>query len=628
MYLKDYGYESIVHHDPEDPFVKGRVKYLFIIVIIAFSILILRLWYIQVWLGSIFKQEAIQNSVRRIEIDAPRGKILDRAGRVLADVRPSFDVTIIREDAGDVKKLFPRLSALLGIPSEDIQKRFNDAVKKGVKRFQPITIVQDISWEQLAILKENSFLLPGVNIVWKPVRSYLFHDLASHLIGYTSKPDEDALQILRSYKREEYGLGDYIGKSGIEETMEMVLKGQKGERVVEVDALGREVSLIGVKPAYPGANIELTIDLDLEMEARNALGDRTGAIIAIDPRNGEVLAYHSSPGFDPNIFSMPDPSAYWAMILNDEDKPLENRPVRGLYPPGSTFKVVLAAAALEEGISPATSFYCNGGYRFGNRTYMCWKKEGHGRMDLHSAIVNSCDVYFYQLGLMLGIEKISEYARRLGFMQPSGINIPGEKTGLIPDESWKLRVLKEPWFPGETLSLSIGQGYISVTPMQILNVYQAIANEGIIYVPQLVKRVVTADGEVLKEFSPQVLKNVEFKKSTFKFLKQALRDVVMSPNGTGRAAYIQGYEVAGKTGTSQVATSIKGKPEDLPYHLRDHALFVGFSPVDEPRILVIAIIEHGGSGGKVAAPVVGSIIKKFWDLENERRIRREILLNP
>ncbi len=628
MYLKDERYEKVIHHDPEDQFVKERFNYSVIIISIAFVLLLFRLWYIQVWRGGIFKKEAIQNSVRKIEIDAPRGRIFDRFGRVIADVRPSFDVTIVPEDVKNMDELLRRLGKILNVEPSELKDRLDKAVKKGIKKFQPVTVLRDISWEQLAVLKENSFALPGVNIVWKPTRNYLFNDLGAHLIGYISKPNEEELKLLRSYKKEDYSLDDYIGKSGIEGTMEMVLKGQKGERVVEVDAFGRELSLIGYRDPYPGADIELTLDLDLQLEAREALKDKTGAIIAIDPRNGEVLVYQSSPSFDPNIFSMPNPAVHWETLLTDPSKPLENRPIRGLYPPGSTFKVVLAVAALEEGISPETSFTCNGGYRFGNRTYMCWKKEGHGRMNLHSAIVKSCDVYFYQLGLMLGVEKISEYAKKLGFMEVSGINISGEKTGLIPDENWKLRVLKEPWFPGETLSLSIGQGYILATPMQILNAYQAIVNNGTVYTPQIMRRVVTVDGEVLREFSSQVLRRVEFKETTFSFIRNALKGVVMEAGGTGGAALVEGYEVGGKTGTSQVATTVKGKPEDLPYELRDHALFVGFSPVDAPRILVVAVIEHGGSGGKVAAPIVGRIIKKFWELENERRIRREILLNP
>lgn len=627
MFWKRERYENIVHHDPEDPFIKERFRYSVLLVFIFFGILLIRLWYIQVLKGGVFKEEAIQNSVRRIEIDAPRGRIFDRFGRVIADVRPSFDVTLVREDIKDIDEVLERLGGFLGIAPEELRKKLNDAIKKGVKKFQPVTIVRDITWEQLAVLKENSFMLPGVNIVWKPTRNYLFNELSAHLIGYISKPTEEELKILRSIKYGDYSLDDYTGKSGIEETMEMVLKGQKGERLVEVDAYGRELSLLGYRPPLPGADIELTIDLDLQLEARDALKDQRGAIIAIDPRNGEILAYQSAPAFDPNIFSMPNPDFHWETLITDEGKPLENRPIRGLYPPGSTFKVVLAIAALEEGISPETTFYCNGSYRFGNRTYGCWKKEGHGRMNLRSAIVNSCDVYFYQLGLMLGVDKIAEYAKKLGFNQLSGINIRGEKTGLIPDGDWKIRVLKEPWFPGETLSLSIGQGYIMVTPVQLLNVYSAIANGGTIYIPQAIRRIVTSDGEVLKEFPPQVLKEIDLKDSTVKFIKDALRGVVMDPGGTGRAAYVEGYEVGGKTGTSQVATTVKGKPEDLPYELRDHALFVGFSPVKEPRIIVVAIIEHGGSGGKVAAPLVGRIIKKFWELENERMLRREIILN-
>lgn len=628
MYLKEDRYENIIHHDPEDPFVKGRSKRILIIMSVAFSILLVRLWYIQVWKGGVFKKEAIQNSVRKIEVDAPRGRLLDRFGRVIADVRPTFNVTIIREDVKDLEGLLKNLGRILKIDHADLKKALDDGIRKGAKKFQPITVLKDISWEQLAVLEENSFDLPGVNVVWKPTRIYPFNDLAAHLVGYISKPTDEELRLLRSYKSEDYSLDDYIGKSGIEESMEMVLKGQKGERAVEVDAYGRELALIGYKDPYPGANIELTLDLDLQVEVRELLKDKVGALIAIDPSNGEILAYQSSPAFDPNIFSMPNPSLQWELLLKDERKPLENRVTRGLYPPGSTFKVIVAAGALEEGISPETSFTCHGEYRFGNRTYGCWKKEGHGKMNLYSAIVNSCDVYFYQLGLMLGVDKIAEYARKLGFMQPTGITLSGEKLGLIPDSDWKIRILNETWFPGETLSLAIGQGYVMVTPAQLMSAYQAIVNDGVVYAPQIIRRIITVDGEVLKEFKPEVVRRVEFKEDTFRFLKNALKGVVMEPGGTGRGAYVEGYEVGGKTGTSQVATTVKGKPEDLPYELRDHALFVGFSPVEHPRILVVAVIEHGGSGGKAAAPIVGRVIKKYWELENERRLRREKLLVP
>jgi len=619
--MKLTGIEEIIHHDPEDPSLKQKERIVLIFIISGFLILLLRIWYIQVFRGGEFKRQAIANSIRRIEADAPRGRLIDRFGRIVAENRPTFNVSIVLEDINYQASLVKSLGDKLKINPYQIEERINLAKQKGLKRFQPITIAKDISWEQLSRIKVNQYQLPGVYVYWKPTRYYPFKEMSAHLIGHIGEADENDLKLLRSYKIEDYTLGDFVGKSGLEESMEMVLKGKKGQQIIEVDAQGREIKSIQKKDPLPGADLELTIDLDLQIEVRDIMKDKVGVIIAEDPQTGEILAYQNSPAYDPNFFTVESQPDEWLKLIEGPEHPLEDRGIRGLYPPGSTFKVVLAAAAIEEGISTENSYYCNGAYRFGNRVYNCWKGWGHGRMDLFNAIVNSCDVYFYQLGLTLGMDAISKYAKKMGLMQPTGIGIKGEKTGLIPDGAWKTKILKEPWYPGETLSFSIGQGYTVVTPVQLLKLYEAIANEGKVYAPMIVKRVVYPGGEVLKENTPEVLREIDIKKSTFKFIKNALKSVVMDTGGTGRSAFVQGYEVAGKTGTSQVVSSVRGKPEDLPYNLRDHALFVGFSPVEKPRILVVAIVEHGGSGGKVAAPLVGKVIKRFWDIQKERELR-------
>ncbi|MBU0575057.1 MAG: penicillin-binding protein 2, partial [Proteobacteria bacterium] len=380
---------------------------------------------------------------------------------------------------------------------------------------------------------------------------------------------------------------------------------------------GKAVRSLGKINAAPGDDVVLTIDSALQETAWNALGDRPGAVAVLDPRSGAVLALVSSPSFDPNIFTGGISFDDWETLANDPRHPMENRSISGQYPPGSTYKPVIAAAALEEGlITPDTTFFCNGAFEMGDRTFRCWQEKGHGHVNLHRAIVESCDVYFYNLGKMLGVDRIAAYARAFGLGAPLGIDLPREKGGLIPTKQWKLSRLKEPWQPGETLSLAIGQGYNLVTPLQLANVYATLANGGTLYRPRLVKQIESSDGHVIKEYGPEKMGALPFRTQTIATINRALWGAVNEKGGTGYILRRKAEDVAGKTGTSQVI----GLPDEekarkakrVSAAFRDHALFVCFAPYGNPEIAVAVILENAGHGGAVAAPVARKIIDAYF----------------
>jgi penicillin-binding protein 2 len=383
---------------------------------------------------------------------------------------------------------------------------------------------------------------------------------------------------------------------------------------VEVDALGRRVRILGEVEDVPGHNVYLTLDRDLQQSAHEALKGKSGAIVVLDVQSGAALALVSSPAFDPNVFARGIGSGEWRALVTDKMQPLNNRAIQGQYPPASTFKIVLAIAALEEGlIQPETRIFDPGYHVVGNRTFRDWKKGGHGWVDLNKAIIESCDVYFYQLGQKIGIDKIAKYARLLGLGDKTGVALDDEKAGLIPDSEWKRKRFGQPWFPGETPSVAIGQGYVTATPLQMANLVAAIANGGTLYRPWFVRRVESLDGTLIREYAPEKIRSVTLKESTLKYVRNALRDVVNSGSGTGGRAKSSLIEIAGKTGTAQVAEMRGGlvKSAQLPYEIRDHAWFVAYAPAENPEIAVAVLVEHGGGGGAVAAPLAKVVIEKY-----------------
>lgn len=586
------------------------------IVVIGAVILFTRLWHLQILNGDDYRQKSENNRIRIRPVQAGRGMILDRFGKVMVDNRVAFDVFLLREDAKDFKKLVRNVSAVIDSKPGDIET----AVRRE-SPFRPVRIKKDIDRDTLAGLLTNKLDLPGITVSIEPKRSYPYGSLASHIFGHIGEITE---KQLNDAEYAGYRMGSPIGKSGLELRYETYLKGIDGGQYVEVDASGRELSILKEVDSYPGNNLITTIDLGLQKAAEDAFKDKAGAVIAMDPRNGEILVMISNPSINPDIFAGPLDSKEWNRLLTDPLKPLQNRAIQGQYPPGSTYKTIVATAALEEKvITKDTTIHCNGSYKFGNRVYRCWKKEGHGTVNLHKAIVESCDVYFYQVGLKLGIDKIASYGRKFGLGRPTEIELSDEKAGIVPDKAWRQRRFSAPWVDGETLSCAIGQGFNLVTPIQLLTAYTALANGGNFYQPHIAKTIVGPNGEVLKTFKPELIGKLSLSPETSALLKDGLQGVVNEPGGTAHTAKLDDVIVAGKTGTTQVVkmrADKRVKGQDLPYNLRDHAWFVSFAPVEEPRIALVVFIENSGfSGGHAAAPVAGQILKSFFDLEKQRK---------
>jgi len=402
----------------------------------------------------------------------------------------------------------------------------------------------------------------------------------------------------------------------VEKKWQTILNGIPGGEQVEVDAAGRKLRVISRKPPVPGANVYLTIDKDLQTRAEKELEGKVGAVVAMDPMDGEILALASSPSFDPNLFIRGFDKETWKRMVSGNRHPLQNRALAGQYPPGSVFKIAVALAGLQEGVvDPAEKLFCGGSYRLGRSVYHCWKKWGHGNVDLHRALVESCDVYFYQLGKRLGIEKIGEYARRLGLGSRTGVDLQNEKPGLVPSKKWKLRRWGVPWQQGETISTSIGQSFVLVTPLQMATMISAVFNGGRLLRPQLTERISTPGGEDIRLFHPVERWGLGVDNAYLEMVKKALTGVVNEPHGTGKAGRIKGLLVAGKTGTAQVVSlgnaDRSGDEGNLPESMRDHAWFVAVAPANEPKIAVAVLIEHGGHGGSAAAPVAKRIISAY-----------------
>ena len=586
--------------------IRKSLFILSIVVLILFGLLTLRLWYLQLVKGYEFRDRSEHNRIRTRDLPPWRGMIMDQRQRVMVNNTPAYDLMLVLEDIQNLPQLARRLADLLHLNPQELEEKVAAAQKEN--SFRIIKVRGDLSWEELALIETYRYELPGVLIQIRPKREYRRDGLACHLIGYLGEITEGQL---KSGKFPENKMGDYIGRCGIELVLEKYLSGCRGSRQIEVDARGRELRLLSSTPSTPGANVRLTIDARVQQAAEAALAGKSGAVVALNPQNGKVLALASAPTFDQNVFEKGVTPQQWQQLINDKEHPLENRAIRGQYPPGSTFKIVMAVAGLEEKVlTPQTTFYCCGALPFGNHVFHCWRRGGHGRMNLYNALIQSCDVFFYKTGLRLGIDRIAKWSRRFGLGQTSGLNLGSEKPGLVPSSHWKKRRFKQRWHEGETLSVSIGQGYNLVTPIQMAGVVAAIANGGTVYVPQLVDSIESPEGEVLFEFQPKVASRLEASPATIDLVRRGLRGVVHDPRGTGHAARIPMVEIGGKTGTAQVTTL--GKEGKKGEKTHDHAWFVCFAPVENSEIAVAVIIEHGGHGGSAAAPVARQVLMAYF----------------
>lgn len=598
--------------------LEGRFLLLVVGLCAVFAVFLLRLFQLQIIQGEDLRARSERNFVRTVRLEAARGEILDREGRVLATTRPAFDVTVIPSEVRDADRTFAALAQLLDQERAVLRERVG--TPRGRARFQPVVVAGDLPWERLTRVETHRYALAGVLTDVRPLRTYPQGPLFGHVLGSIGEVTRRQLDS-RSFAG--YRPGDVVGQSGLEAALERELRGRDGGRNVVVDVAGREVDVIDEVRPERGRTAVLTLDLDLQRAAvegfQEVAGEGatpTGALVALDPRSGEVLALVSVPAPDPNQFAGGIDPKGWQELTHDPLLPLQNRALDGQYPPGSTYKAVVAAAALQEGIlTPRTSFYCPGSFTLGNRRYRCWRDQGHGEMDLRHALEQSCDVYFYNAGLKLGVDRLAYFARGFGLGRATGLAGGSEAEGLVPTRAWKQRRFGEPWVRGETVSASIGQGQNLVTPLQLAVAYAAIANGGEVVVPRLLLHLETLDGAVMHAPTAVVQGRAPVDMEHLTQVSRGLLAAVQGERATGRRARVEGLTVAGKTGTAQVVRLGERREEvdEMPRAHRDHAWFAAYAPADAPEIVVVALNEHAGHGGSAAAPVAQRVLQRWFD---------------
>lgn len=573
--------------------------FLIFLIISTFCVFSLRLWYLQIHRGDFFAQKAQDNLQRRQLIYAPRGLFLDRHGELLASNEPSYSLAIIREDCPDIETTLKQISIWTQTPMDQIQDEFKRG-RSMVRSFENQIVFSNLQFDVLTRIETESPFWPGVKVVVQPKRKYLQGEILAHVLGYVARANEEELR-----SDPELRLGDNVGKLGLEFTLEKSIRGQKGLRQMEVDASGRILHQEVLVPPEPGQNYHLSIDLGLQKKAFELMEGRSGSAIVLDATTGQVLALVSSPGYDNNEFVFGISHQNWQDMLNNPHRPIQNRSIQSAYPPGSVFKLVMAGLAhMDPEIGTRDRIFCSGSIRLGNRTFRCWK--GHGWVDMTKSLVESCDVYYYQLGERLGVDRISEFAVGSGFGRPTGIDLPHERSGLIPTREWKRQRFNDGWRGGDNYNLAIGQGFTLVTPLQVARFIAAVANGGTLYKPSLL---------LDEKFSnPEPLPWSEASRS---FVYRTMVETVEGERGTARRLAKDGVVVGGKTGTSQVTGLLPGHLEDDPeavdYWLRHHGWMAAFAGRDDRKYSIVALVEHGGSGSRAAGPVVKGIIDYLFD---------------
>lgn len=579
-----------------------------------FVLLLLRLWYLQIIQADAYQALSEKNRTRYIPIAAPRGPIVDRHGRTLVDNRPAFRIAALRQEVEEPDKLLAQLADLLDIDLATLQQRW--AAGQRFPRYRPVPLAEDVSRDTLEQVMEHSVELPGILTEVRPVRFYPQGESTAHLFGYLGEITEQELRVA-PYRA--YHAGDFVGKNGLEKALEPYLNGIPGERRVEVDVKGKKLRILKTQEPIPGNRVTLTVDRDLQLATEAAFGDQAGAAVALDIHTGEVLALVSRPGYDPSLFARGISGQEWVELLNNPLHPLQNRALKGQYPPGSLFKIVTALAALESGqVSAPTKVDCQGALEVGNRTFRCWKKSGHGITDLKKALQESCDVWFYEASQKVGIDRIAAMARKLGLGAATGLALAGERQGLIPDRQWKQEKFQDRWYRGETIIASIGQGYILTTPLQLATMMATVANGGTVLRPYVVKRVEDMAGQMKQEPQPQVMQQTSIDPAHLAAVRSGLEAVVNEPGGTAWLSRLKELRFAGKTGTSQVVHQRKRRKrdEEIPYRLRDHALFAAYAPADNPQLAVAVVVEHGSHGSSAAAPIAQAMFASYFKLQS------------
>ncbi len=593
-------------------------------IIVCFIIIVARLWYLQIYKGKQFYQYSLENRLRKEVVKAPRGMVFSRNNQLLIHNIPRFDAVIVPQYLKSRKESIKRISQILNMPEKDIKKilKKNDTQAK----YRPIIIKKNISRQEVAVIETENIKLPGIKVQTFISREYTDKEIGGHLLGYISEISQTQLPKYRKRDNFNYKLGDFVGQAGLEERMDLMLRGIDGYEFMEVDARGRmkrkkksaENLFSGIKnkSAKPGKNLRLTIDRDLQQVAYHSLADKVGSVVAVDVTSGEVLAMVSKPSFDPTKFSRGLTTEYWNSLINNDKNPLRDRTIQEHYSPGSTFKVITALAALEEKIvKKDQEIFCGPTFRLGRRTYHDWKASGHGKTDVYKSLKRSVDVYFYKIAIQLDIDVLARYARMFGIGKKTNISLPREIPGLMPTKEWKKKRFGVEWQLGETLSCVIGQSYILTTPLQLALAYAVVANGGTLYKPYLIKEVFSNSGEIIKKFSPEIVHKIKVLDENLKAIKVGLYKVVNEERGTAWWYRGRGIRMAGKTGTSQVKSmtpkELFSKCKDMDYKDRHHGIFVGYAPAYDPKIAVAVVVEHGCSGSSAAAPVARDVITKY-----------------
>ena len=565
-------------------------------IVALMALLLLGFWKLQIINSDRYSQLAERNRVRSIPIIAPRGAMLDRYGRVIVDNYPSFSVLLLRDDPVQLDHLLPQIADGLNLTVDDVQQQLEAA--KTLPHFQPIVIKPEATPGDIAFIESHRADIPLLEMLMVHRRRYPKGGFMAHVSGYVGEVSADQIE-----ENSRYRPGDIVGKAGLERQYNEQLMGVDGMRRSVVNSVGREVGRLEQTDAVPGKPIRLTIDYDLQLVAEESLVGKKGAVVALDPRTGEVLAMASQPSYDPNDFAVRISKDEWQSLNEDPERPLLDRTIQAQLAPGSIFKILMATAMLESKAIPADyHVFCPGSAEFYGRVFHDWKKEGHGNVDLHDAIVHSCDVFFYNVGKQLGIDKISFYGANLGLGRKTGIDLPGEEPGLMPSEAWKERVYHQKWYPGETISVAIGQGAIAATPVQLGYMIGGIIMGGRFHQPHLL-------------LSDQAAPEVDFpiSDSTVDTVTQGMYGVVNEPGGTAYASKLSGIEFAGKTGSAQVISNQglarAGKQADL----KDNAWFVGFAPRQNPEIVVAVLVQGGEHGASAAAPIARDVVKAYYD---------------
>ena len=568
------------------------------------GVLLIGFWKLQVIDSDKFLQWAERNRVRSIPVIAPRGRMLDRDGRVLIDNYPSFSVLLLRDDPAQVEKNLPAISEGLGIPLADLKEQLQNS--RNLKNFQPIVIKPEASKADVAFIESHRSDIPLLEMLMVHRRRYLSGGFMSHAGGYVGEVSEEQIEASNGKFRP----GDFVGKSGLERQYNDLLQGTDGMRRVVVNSVGKEVDHLPTQEAIPGKQIQLTIDYDLQQVAEQALGAREGAVVALDPRSGEILAMVSHPAPDPNDFAIRVSNEEWKQLNDDPAKPLLNRAIQAQLAPGSVFKIIMATAMLEDKVPPASfTTFCPAYATFYGRQFKCWVygKSSHGFVDLHKAIVESCDIFFYNVGQRLGIDRISYYASHLGLGHRTGVDLPSEETGLVPSEEWVQRVFHRKWYAGETISVAIGQGAVTATPLQLARVIGGIAMGGVFKQPHLLK-----DAPNVGE------QRFNISESTVEKVTDAMYGVVNEQHGTAVALKLTGVDFSGKSGTAQIINYDLRTRLGKSKQFKDNSWFVGYAPRRTPEIVVSVLVQAGGHGSEAAGPVVRDVVKAYYEKKTKK----------